>query len=603
MLDNELLSVDNGTDKVVSVDAQTLAREYYTSYSKYVLEYRALPSIEDGLKPVQRRIIYTASQFPQKLMKTAKMVGAVMAYHPHGDSSIAGAINDMAHPLNALPLFTTKGNFGGVGFGASATRYTELYLSEVARYNFCQFIDYAEYETGEIGEREPSALPCLIPYALFKGSEGIGIGLSTKVMPLNLIDLIDYYIDFIKNDGFSKRLIKPDVGYVLIEQDDDYTREIVQGYRGKLYVSSIVTQMSDTAFLIEGVFGRSIDAVINRVNKLDNCIDSGKVGFRDASSSSMKYVFEIYDSSISPARFKEHLEWATRASNTFTRVMEDNGSAVYTNLNYVVKRSLQCLNRAIDKKLELELIKNQKQLTLYEVLRRCKELGVFKDITQMTSEELVQLIIRSTDCDREIAWEITKRPISYLTRSHDKEEEDLKSNIEMIQGHDRKKYLLKLYKDFRRMVMPIYESKKHSVSQSSLLKNPHVYLSDSTIVISDSKGEEFDSTIYLIDDKGYFSRKLISTSSSASIPVDGIIKGLVTDRFKYIEIVTRFTNEKWGGRAIIDTQNVKYDKRVISLRDLEGERIVEVKGLNDVPEDLKYALKGTKTAKTSYYKL
>lgn len=594
--------MDDGVSKVVKADATDVAKEYYTSYSKYVLEYRALPAIEDGLKPVQRRTIYIANQQPKKLMKTAKLAGMVMALHPHGDSSIVGAINDMSHPLNVFPLFTTKGNFGGVGFPASAARYTECYLSEAARLNFCQFVDYAEYEDGEIGETEPKALPCLIPYALFKGSEGIGIGLSTKIMPLNLLDLVDYYIDYIKRDGRPKVQIRPDVGYVLLENDD--LAESVNNYKGRITTSSIVTQISDTTFLVEGLYGKSIDAVINKIDKWDKSFTNGKVGFRDASTSSLKYVFEIYDSSITADMLRENLIWATRANSTFTRVMEENGSAVYTKLDYVVRKSLECLNQAIDRKIEYELQRNKRQLTLYEVLRRCKELGVFKDATSMTTDELVNLIVRSTDCQEEIAREVVKRPISYLTRSHDSEEESLRDQIIALEGHDRKKYLISLYKEFRKVILPVYESKKHSISKSEVIENPCIKMTCNGVQVTDGDGTPFSSTVYFVSDKGYVYRRSISTLSKSDIFVetshDDEVIGFTTDKSKYLEVLTKFNYPGWNGRLVIELSGITYDKKILNFREDEGEEICCINGISRLTKDKESALK-TKVSKTKYF--
>ena len=605
MKDNELLSMDDGVSKIVDADATDVAREYYTSYSRYVLEYRALPSVEDGLKPVQRRIIFTANQQPKKLMKTAKLAGMVMALHPHGDSSISGAINEMAHPLNVFPLFTTKGNFGGVGFGAASGRYTECYLSEAARMNFCQFVDYADYEVGEIGEMEPTALPCLIPYALFKGSEGIGIGLSTKVMPLNLLDLVDYYIDFIKKDGHPKKTIKPDLGYVLLENDD--LQECVHNYKGRVTTSSIVTQVSDSVFVVEGLYGRSVDAVISKIDRYDKSFSSGKVGFRDASSTSVKYVFEIFDNSISPESFKENLIWATRGNTTFTRVVEQDGCAYYSNLDFMVKKSLECLNKAIDKKVETELDHNKRQLTLYEVLRRCKELNVFKDATSMTTDELVNLIVRSTDCEEEVAREVVKRPISYLTRSHDSEEDSLKSQISALEGHDRKKYLISLYKEFRKVILPIYESKKHSISKDEVISSPCIKMSENgEIHVTDGDGTPFSNVVYFVSDRGYVYRRSISALSTSEIFVETNseeekIVGFVTDSSKYIELNTVFSKyDDWYGRIVFDLSGITYDKKLINIRESDGEVVSNVYGISRLSKDKEGYLK-TKMSKTTFY--
>lgn len=605
MSDSGLLSVDNGVDKVVDADASVVAKEYYADYAKYVLQYRALPNVYDGFKPVQRRIVYIGNQQPRKLMKTAKLSGLCLSLHPHGSDSITGAINKMAHPLNPLPLFTTKGNFGSVNAGASADRYTECYLSEIARMIFCQFVDYAEYEIGEIGEEEPVALPSLIPYALFSGSEGIGVGLSTKVMPLNLLDLIDFYIDYIKKDGKTKKTVKPDFGYVLLENTD--LKELTDPCRGTTTTSSIVTQVSDTVFVIEGLYGKSLDAVLNKIDRYGKWITKEMVGFRDVSSTTLKYVFEIYDKSISAEEFKEVLTKATRCNTSFYRIMEENGCAIYASLEYVVSKSLECLNKAIDKKISTELDRSRKQLTLYGVLNACKSAGVFDNVVKMTSEELLDLIVRTTDCSKETAQEIIKKPISYLTKSHSSEEDSLRVQIEELENHDRKQYLISLYKDLRKAVLPIYENKKHTVASGEKIGNPCIkMLNNNRAQVTDGDGEPFSSIVYFISDKGYIYKRTIDSVSEAEIDIETFnedkIVGLVTDDKKYVEIWTTFPYDDWTGVLVTDLSGVYDGKKIANLREGKDEETVsQVVGLKELDDNSREYLK-SRISKTKYVK-
>lgn len=605
-----LLSIDNGIDSEVVADASLLAKEYYTDYAQYVLEYRALPSVYDGLKPVQRRIIYTACQYPKKLMKTAKLSGLCLAYHPHGSSSITGAINEMASPVNALPLFTTKGNFGGIGFSASADRYTELYLSEIARQNFCQFIDYADYELGEIGEMEPSSLPTLIPYSMIKGSEGIGIGLSTKVMPLNLLGLIDFYIDYIKNDGVinKDKLPLPDVGCSLLEMSKEDLQNSVMQCKGWVTVSSIVTQISEDSFLIEGLYGKSLDSVIKKIDKWYGWFKDEKVGYRDSSTTSIKYVFEIYDNSITPEDFKSAMTYATRKSASFSRVLEEDGNAIYSSFEYSVRKSLDCLNRAIDRKMKSEIERSQKQLDLYTVLEVCKSQGVFDNIIEMTTDQLVNLIVQSSGCDPETAGDIVKKPISYLTRSHQKEKDSLEVLIEELKSHNRKEYLISLYTDLRKAVLPIYEERKHSITQDMVLKNPCIkYISNEDISVTDGDGDPFENSVYFVSDKGYIYKRNISTSSETSLVLSTCdndeIVGFVTDQFKYIEVITGFNYSGWEGRSYYNIEDIVKDKKFISLRQDDCETIKSVNGVNEIPEGYESALKGSRISSTKFFRL
>lgn len=609
MINNELLSVDNGTDKIVDADAEVIAREYYTSYAKYVLGYRALPSVYDGLKPVQRRAIYVANQQPQRLMKTAKLAGLIMGLHPHGDASIIGSLNDMAHPLNPLPLFTTKGNFGGVGLVASAARYTELYLSEVARKIFCQFIDYADYEVGEVGELEPKALPSLIPYCLVRGSEGIGVGLSTKVMPMNLLDLIDYYIDYIRNDGTSTKLIKPDVGYVLLDMTDDEVSDAVNlDYSGTISTHSIVAQLSNNSFLIEGLHGVSVDALLKKIDRKTEWISKGQLGFRDASTTSLVYVFEIYDSTLDPEKVKKVLESVTSRTTTYSRVLEEDGNAVYSRLSYIVKMSLECLNKAIDNKINKELADSKKKLEIYQVLDTCKSAGTFKNITALSTEQLLDAIMTASGCSLEVAQEVVKKPITYLTRAHDTEAKDIEDYIHELESHDRKKYLISLYKEIRRMVLPIYEERKHSIMKSQVMSNPCIkFNSSDDIYVKDGDGEPFNNTVYFVSDNGSIYPRSPSTVASTSLIVDTLagdkILGFVTDNYKYIKITTKnskFTD--WIGEAIFETEVLTTDKSMLTLREDEDEEIIKIEGLSRLSKHDKASLKGLRKTKTTYVK-
>lgn len=609
MINNELLSVDNGTDKVVEADAEIVAREYYTSYAKYVLEYRALPSVYDGLKPVQRRAIYIANQQPQKLMKTAKLAGLVMGLHPHGDTSIIGSLNDMAHPLNPLPLFTTKGNFGGVGLVASAARYTELYLSEVARKIFCQFIDYADYEVGEVGEMEPKALPTLLPYCLIRGSEGIGVGLSTKIMPLNLIDLIDYYIDYIKNEGTTTKLAKPDVGYVLLDMtDDEVSTAVNDGHKGSIVTHSIVAQLSNNSFLIEGLHGVSLDALLKKIDRKTSWITKGQLGFRDASTTSLVYVFEIYDSTLDPDKVKKVIEDATSRTTSYTQVLEEDGNAVYSKLSYIVKKSLECLNKAIDNKINKELDESKKKLEIYQVLDTCKAAGTFKNITSLNTEQLIDAIMTASGCSAEVAQDVVKKPITYLTRSHDTEAKSIEDYIRELETHNRKKYLISLYKEIRRMVLPIYEERKHSIMKSQVMSNPCIkFESPDDIYVKDGDGEPFNNTVYFVSDDGSIYPRSPSTVASTSLIVDTLsgdkLIGFVTDNYKYIKITTKFSSyTEWIGEAIFETESLTIDKSMLTLREEEGEEIIKIEGISRLSKSDKGSLKGSRKTKTVYVK-
>ena len=181
----------------------------YLDYAMSVITDRALPDVRDGLKPVQRRILYAMNDmkcFPNTPhRKSARVVGEVMGkYHPHGDSSIYGAGVYMAQPFNmGMVLVDGHGNFGSMdGDGPAAPRYTEMRLSKLAmemvRDINCDTVDFVPNFDGE--EVEPTVLPARFPNILVNGSQGIAVGMATNIPPHNLGEVCDATCLMIDND-------------------------------------------------------------------------------------------------------------------------------------------------------------------------------------------------------------------------------------------------------------------------------------------------------------------------------------------------------------------------------------------------------------------
>ena len=193
-------------------------------YAEFVILDRALPRVEDGLKPVQRRILYTMYEMgltpdkPHK--KSARIVGDCMGkYHPHGDSSVYDAMVRMAQPFNMrLTLVNGHGNFGSVdGDPAAAMRYTEARLSklssEMLRDLDKETVDF--YPTFDDTGMQPSVLPSRFPNMLVNGSDGIAVGMATNIPPHNLGEVIDGVVAMIDNpeidvDGLMQYIPAPD---------------------------------------------------------------------------------------------------------------------------------------------------------------------------------------------------------------------------------------------------------------------------------------------------------------------------------------------------------------------------------------------------------
>ena len=203
---------DINRDNTVPRDIVVEMRESYLNYSMSVIVSRALPDVRDGLKPVHRRILYgmseLGSQWNRPYKKSARIVGDVMGkYHPHGDSSVYDALVRMAQDFSMrYELVDGQGNFGSVdGDNAAAMRYTESRMTRLSS----EMLKDIEKETVSWAlnfdetMKEPSVLPSGVPNLLINGSEGIAVGMATKIPPHNLIEIVNGIIALIDNSGIT----------------------------------------------------------------------------------------------------------------------------------------------------------------------------------------------------------------------------------------------------------------------------------------------------------------------------------------------------------------------------------------------------------------
>ena len=232
---------DNIFDKVHEVDLKKTMEDSYIDYAMSVIAARALPDVRDGLKPVQRRVLYSMIELnngPDKPhRKCARIVGDTMGkYHPHGDSSIYGALVNMAQEWSTrYPLVDGHGNFGSVdGDGAAAMRYTEARLSKISmemladiNKNTVDFVPNFD-ET----EKEPSVLPSRYPNLLVNGTTGIAVGMATNIPPHNLKEVIAAVVKLIDNRVLEDRDTEIEEILKIIKGPDFPTGAEILGTRG-----------------------------------------------------------------------------------------------------------------------------------------------------------------------------------------------------------------------------------------------------------------------------------------------------------------------------------------------------------------------------------
>ena len=228
-------------DKIEEVDLKKKMEDSYIDYAMSVIAARALPDVKDGLKPVQRRVLYSMIELnngPDKPhRKSARIVGDTMGkYHPHGDSSIYGALVNMAQDWSTrYPLVDGHGNFGSMdGDGAAAMRYTEARLSKISMELLADInkntVDFVP--NFDNTEKEPVVLPSRYPNLLVNGTSGIAVGMATNIPPHNLREIVGAVVRIIDNQVNEDRKTDIDEILQLVKAPDFPTGGVILGTRG-----------------------------------------------------------------------------------------------------------------------------------------------------------------------------------------------------------------------------------------------------------------------------------------------------------------------------------------------------------------------------------
>ena len=232
---------DNIFDKIEEVDLKKKMEESYIDYAMSVIAARALPDVRDGLKPVQRRVLYSMIELnngPDKPhRKCARIVGDTMGkYHPHGDSSIYGALVNMAQEWNTrYPLVDGHGNFGSEdGDGPAAMRYTEARLSKISMEMLADINkDTVDFEPNfDETEKEPVVLPSRYPNLLVNGTSGIAVGMATNIPPHNLREVVDAVVKIMDNRILEDRDTEIEEIMGIVKAPDFQTGGVILGTRG-----------------------------------------------------------------------------------------------------------------------------------------------------------------------------------------------------------------------------------------------------------------------------------------------------------------------------------------------------------------------------------
>ena len=258
---------DETQDTLVKVTG--MYKDWFLDYASYVILERAVPAIADGLKPVQRRILHSMRELDDgRYNKVANIVGHTMQYHPHGDASISDAMVQIGQKDL---LIDTQGNWGNIltGDSAAASRYIEARLSKFAL-EVVYSPKVTQWQLSYDGrKKEPIHLPVKFPLLLAQGGEGIAVGLSTKILPHNFIELIDASIKHLKGKRFELYPDFPTGGIMDVGQYNDGLRG------GKIRVRAKVTQLDKNTLVIRQIpFSTTTSTLIDSILKAN---DKGKI--------------------------------------------------------------------------------------------------------------------------------------------------------------------------------------------------------------------------------------------------------------------------------------------------------------------------------------
>lgn len=284
------LPTDGGSSNAPSWEAegakvsllQGMYKTWFIDYASYVILERAVPHLNDGLKPVQRRILHTMSKLEDgRYNKVANIVGATMSYHPHGDASIGDALVQLGQKDL---LIDTQGNWGNIltGDSAAAPRYIEARLTKFALdvvFNPKTTIWKLSYDGRN---NEPVTLPVKFPLLLAQGVEGIAVGLASKILPHNFNELIDASIAYLKNEPF---VLYPDFqtgGYIDVSRYNDGIRG------GVVKVRSKITKLDAKTLVINDIpYGKTTSSLIESILKAN---EKGKIKIRKVDDNTAAHV-------------------------------------------------------------------------------------------------------------------------------------------------------------------------------------------------------------------------------------------------------------------------------------------------------------------------
>lgn len=353
-------------------------KEWFLDYASYVILERAVPAIEDGFKPVQRRIMQSMKDLDDgRYNKVANIVGHAMQYHPHGDASISDAMVQIGQKDMLIDM---QGNWGNIFTGdpAAASRYIEARLSKFAL-EILFNPKITEWQSSYDGRRkEPVNLPVKFPLLLAQGAEGIAVGLSTKVLPHNFIELIDASIKHLQGKRFTIYPDFPTGGEIDISNYNDGLRGGKVRVRAKMHAPD-----KNTIIITEIPYSTNTSSLIDSILKAN---DKGKIKIKkieDNTAADVEIMIHLH-AGISPDKTMDALFAFTNCESSISPlgcVIEDN-KPLFVGVTEMLRRSADHTVDLLKQELEIQLDEVEEQWHFASLERIFIENRIYRDIEE-----------------------------------------------------------------------------------------------------------------------------------------------------------------------------------------------------------------------------
>jgi len=403
--------VNENWEEGQNANAESLTRvtgmykDWFLDYASYVILERAVPAIEDGFKPVQRRIMHALKELDDgRYNKVANVVGHTMQYHPHGDASIADAMVQIGQKDL---LIDTQGNWGNIltGDRAAASRYIEARLSKFAL-DVVFSPKITEWQLSYDGrKKEPVNLPVKFPLLLAQGADGIAVGLSTKILPHNFNELIDASIKHLKGQRFKLFPDFPTAGIIDVTNYNEGNRG------GKIRVRARINQLDKNTLVIKEIpFTSNTSSLIDSILKAN---DKGKIKIKkieDNTAAEVEILVHL-PSGISPDKTIDALYAFTSCESSISPlgcVIEDN-KPLFIGVKEMLVRSTDHTVDLLKAELEIQLSELEEQWHFASLERIFIENRIYRDIEE---EETWEGVIGAIDKGLKPHTKHLKRPVT-----------------------------------------------------------------------------------------------------------------------------------------------------------------------------------------------